>query len=57
MVARLRWAGAHNNATSSRLLLSKIFVAMCQDSCGEICKYFVIDNVEESINSRSSLVA
>ena len=33
-------------------VLYKIFGAMSKDSYGEICKYFGIDKVEESISHR-----
>jgi len=42
-------ADKHSLEFTMNKVLYKIFVAMSKDSCGEICKYFGIDKVEESI--------
>jgi len=45
-------ADKHSLEFTMNKVLYKIFGAMSKDSCGEICKYFGIDKVEESIHHR-----
>ena len=42
----------HSLEFTMNKVLYKIFGFMSKDSCGEICKYFGIDKVEESIRHR-----
>jgi len=42
----------HSLEFTTNKVLFKIFAVMSKDSYGEICKYFGIDKVEESIRVR-----
>ena len=45
-------ADKHSLEFTINKVLYKIFGAMSKDTYGEICKYFAIDKVEESISHR-----